>query len=892
MKRQRKKRYRFILGLCLLAALLCFLVIWFITSVPKAVKIDLITEAEATAGLNKLALKGSDWVQVADNGALELLVRPDTAEVAVRDTLSGRMFYTNPQDRDSDTVARGANASLIHSQLEVSCADQKNNITQISSYSLAVQNGQVGYYALDDGLKVFYTMSEKTEELLLPSVVTYDEFVTYFTSLITNSKDRRKIQEGYMPVFFEPEKLTDEERSAITTIYGSKPFMTLSFDEKADYIAKYPLIEEVGNCFILNVSGYKATSLNKILAGYEFTLDDKYRLESAIGVVHEEQFTVTASLEYRLDGDQLTVTAPASDVTCTDGYRVTGLWMLPMFAASRLGTDGYALLPDGSGAIVRFSEQPRPVMAANISIYGTDPSTTNSSSIVKSQPAMLPAYGIVSGDQAVLALLESGESLATLNLSLAGRIHSYNTVFPEFVIAANTQITLQAVASDTAVRTYQLNPYRGDFTVRYFLLWGGEANYSAMAAKLRDYWIARDVFQQERRSAGDYALTVELLMGIDKVQPVFGFPVKKVTAMTTFAQAETFMQRMEQAGVDRMLIKLRGWQEGGSNHGLQTGASANAAVGGNGAMAAFLAAADAHGHTVYPSFGATTIDVEKDTLLDGFNVSADVVQTLRREPSRFYQYNIATGILDRLQQMRFQLTTAKRLEVAQAYARALEPLRWNIAFEELGSVVGTDFNPRQPVNRDTAQDRDAQVIAMLSQNRLSMGDAVNAYAYPWIGYIAQLPSASSLWDIYDASVPFVQMVLHGYRGYSIEYLNVSDISREQMLLRILETGSDPAFLWIAETDDQLLDTDYQSLYSLSYEQWVDVASSLYLEASAVLAPLSGQVIKEHEWLTPEVACVTYEDGTRILINYGCAPYQDGTVDIPATDYLVIAGGAQ
>jgi hypothetical protein len=44
---------------------------------------------------------------------------------------------------------------------------------------------------------------------------------------------------------------------------------------------------------------------------------------------------------------------------------------------------------------------------------------------------------------------------------------------------------------------------------------------------------------------------------------------------------------------------------------------------------------------------------------------------------------------------------------------------------------------------------------------------------------------------------------------------------------------------------------------------------------------------DHEFLTNEVACTTYEDGTKVYVNYGYNDFTavDGTV-VPARDYSV------
>ena len=59
-----------------------------------------------------------------------------------------------------------------------------------------------------------------------------------------------------------------------------------------------------------------------------------------------------------------------------------------------------------------------------------------------------------------------------------------------------------------------------------------------------------------------------------------------------------------------------------------------------------------------------------------------------------------------------------------------------------------------------------------------------------------------------------------------------------------------------------------------------------------MSGLNSQRISGHEFLTGEVHVTTYEDGTKVYVNYGGTEYKKGSVRIPARDYLVERGNAQ
>ena len=55
------------------------------------------------------------------------------------------------------------------------------------------------------------------------------------------------------------------------------------------------------------------------------------------------------------------------------------------------------------------------------------------------------------------------------------------------------------------------------------------------------------------------------------------------------------------------------------------------------------------------------------------------------------------------------------------------------------------------------------------------------------------------------------------------------------LLKMLETGSYPYFIFCHERAYELKDTDYNHLYAIHYGDWLDLAAEMYRTVNAVLA---------------------------------------------------------
>ena len=60
-------------------------------------------------------------------------------------------------------------------------------------------------------------------------------------------------------------------------------------------------------------------------------------------------------MEYRLEGDDLIVTVPLSEIEYKENAPIVSMTILPYFGAGSTQEDGYMLVPEGGGSIIRFN---------------------------------------------------------------------------------------------------------------------------------------------------------------------------------------------------------------------------------------------------------------------------------------------------------------------------------------------------------------------------------------------------------------------------------------------------------------------------------------------------------------------------------------------------------
>lgn len=161
----------------------------------------------------------------------------------------------------------------------------------------------------------------------------------------------------------------------------------------------------------------------------------------------------------------------------------------------------------------------------------------------------------------------------------------------------------------------------------------------------------------------------------------------------------------------------------------------------------------------------------------------------------------------------------------------------------------------------------------------------NDYTFAYADDIINAPLSANDYYIVDETVPFYQMLIHGYIDYSGTVINLSDtFDRTETVLNLIETGASPHFVFSWESSSDIKNTGLNRFYATTYENWKDEALSVYSEVNEVLKYVNGAYITNHEILNNGVRAVSYSNGVTIYVNTG---YTDRTVDgvsVPARSY--------
>ena len=113
------------------------------------------------------------------------------------------------------------------------------------------------------------------------------------------------------------------------------------------------------------------------------------------------------------------------------------------------------------------------------------------------------------------------------------------------------------------------------------------------------------------------------------------------------------------------------------------------------------------------------------------------------------------------------------------------------------------------------------------------------------------------------------------------------------VLRSVETGAGLYYSFF-EVDYQELQKNrytYQyDMYGGNFADWEEELRALYSRINEELGHTVSQKIVDHGYVTENVTCTRYEDGTEVYVNYGAREWSRNGVTVPAYDWTTVKGG--
>ena len=208
---------------------------------------------------------------------------------------------------------------------------------------------------------------------------------------------------------------------------------------------------------------------------------------------------------------------------------------------------------------------------------------------------------------------------------------------------------------------------------------------------------------------------------------------------------------------------------------------------------------------------------------------------------------------------------------------------------DLGADLWSDFTKDASMNRVLMQNAQTEALSGLSGHVSLALRNPNDYALSSAAGLYDMPCSDSGFRLEDESVPFYQAVVRGSIDYVSEPLNYQD-DVHMAWLQAVEFGAGLQYTLSWETTALLKETDYSWINRGRYADWAQTIEIQCEKAGAVLSPLAGQAMTDHERLARDVYKTTYESGDAVVVNYSAEAVTVDGVTIPATDFALVKAG--
>lgn len=597
---------------------------------------------------------------------------------------------------------------------------------------------------------------------------------------------------------------------------------------------------------------------------------------------HKFGFTVNVSLE----GNDVVVNVPDDSIKEEkEGTYINFISLFPMMGYTFLDDkEGYMLIPDGNGALINLdNKEGRYTTGFSQMIYGSDVGFSDNvtkaylwDDIDMTQDAnrvLAPIFGMAHTKEQTgyIAVVEKGEKRASIEAHPNGVMVNYNRCFAKFLLR---DLYVQPLNNSNSGTTIQAEKDRthSDLQVRYMLLSGTEANYSAMANKYRDYLLNNGSLVKKDSS---YNTRVDFL-GTDREDFLLG---TTAVTMTKTEDIEKINKELQDAGVQSALSVYKGWQDGGLYNVPIRDYDVDRHIGGKSKLNKLIQGAKDKNYKIYLYDDALRLNPSENTFSN---------EMIKKVNKRTYEEDIWAEVYD---EFNFLTPEKSAKHFKNFVEEAAEDGVNQIAVSGISNTMFSYSYQGDYYSRNSVADTYSKLLNEVGANTDMALEQPCTYLWNNTSAFLDMPLGSSDYMYIDEEIPFLSMVLKGVIPMYSEYVNF-EANKQEFMLEMVEAGVFPSFYVTEEDSSALIYTNSADKYSTKYTTYKDSIIQYDKEFRALNDVIGDANIVNHEKLENGVTVVTYNNGVKVYINY---TEESKTVDGTAVEgmsYSYKAGEAE
>jgi len=622
---------------------------------------------------------------------------------------------------------------------------------------------------------------------------------------------------------------------------------------------------------------------NTTLADSTFKTKYKWNKDGFSCEVSAKKLEISFTFTVNVNNDKLTFAIDDETIVEEGKSKLAKISFMSFFGSVYEDTvPGYVLIPDGSGALIRFQKTTAYQSGYTRKVYGSDLAIDKDSTLnnlngnrtddyaTEENQLSLPVWGMVHGENqnGFLAAIDSGELYTIINAIPAGAVNQtvkFTRAYADFVYRCeySKRVSNSKVITQPQEELNKVNP-----VLTYTFLTGEKANYSGMATEYRKQLLERGLLPENQMPEdGD----ISLLLHVAGSEVKDGFLWNGLSELTTAEDAEKMLNKLNEKGITNVSMLLSGWNKGGYHGGSYGNLTFEKKVGTESEIKKLSELVKENGGEFALVLNLMKANKDQIKINQDAALNATLDTLMEKIPNKGLMYPESYYV--------------RHSKITKTMEKAFATLEgFPLLLEDTGKYLYSDYTINDEMSRDEVLNAFIGTMGNAKQNILL--DAENLYLLKYASKIVDIPVSNSQYVYETDSVPFLQMVLRGSVEYYAPYANQGFYSNAS-ILKMIEYGAYPSFMVMEADNFALNDTPLENYFSLNFSDWEERIENVYAKVNDALKAVNAAEIVSHHVEAEGVYCTTYDNGVSIYVNYNNEDYvtEEG-ISIPAGGYVV------
>lgn len=637
-----------------------------------------------------------------------------------------------------------------------------------------------------------------------------------------------------------PEEPEEDQYTEAATLNNIKSQLVVTYydqDNKKAVIGNY-IASIKRNTFTVTENG------NKIRVDYDFSRKS-------------EEFKIP--VEYSVNGNIFISKVLVDEIEEYGDAKIGEIDLLPYFMRGTEQDEGYILIPDGSGALIDIANVNTNAAAYSQKVYGRDKALEYYYSNGNSEQIYMPVFGINKNSNGIFAVINGNSAAATINAECIGINSSYSRVYPSFVYRAYDTVTISGSDwRNKEYTTYSENVENNDFTVHYHLLQNG--SYSSMAEEYRNE--LKETYNLSKLSAENRVNGALKAYGVtNQKSAALGIPYTKRIAATTLNDMSLILEDLH-SDFDNLnlAVFLKDFDSNGFDNSYPNSLKWQNKVGNNKDYS-LLEAQFSNTDTFYQ---IKNVLYKKSSI--AFLEQSQFAQMVSKDYIQETNYSDVTYAAETNGKYALNKNFLKKYITSFINKAQKSKCDIGVALNDIGCELYSDYNSEKFVSRNQMSAINSYFLNKFDEAGITTAvQGGNVYNSGIVNTIYDIPTSSSDYDVETVSIPFYQMVFHGYVNMVSCSLNAQE-EIQIALLRCIESGTVPCYSVTKTNNSDLRRTGYKSLYNTCYDEISEVVktglSKFYILSSKVY---SSEIINHSN--ENGITITVYDNGVIVVVNY-------------------------